>query len=115
MRKYNVKLNGQVFEVEVEEILESAKASSPREIEKPKPQPQVVSGGGEMILAPMPGTILRVNINNGDQVKKGDCLFILEAMKLENEIMAPNDGKIISVNVSQGATVNAKDVLCVLA
>ncbi|NLB61501.1 MAG: biotin/lipoyl-binding protein [Clostridiales bacterium] len=115
MRKYNVKLNGQVFEVEVEEILEGAKAINTSVVEKPKPQPQVVYSGGEKILAPMPGTILRVNIKNGDQVKKGDCLFILEAMKLENEIMAPHDGKIASVNISQGATVNAKDVLCVLA
>ncbi|HHT86659.1 MAG TPA: biotin/lipoyl-binding protein [Clostridiales bacterium] len=113
MRKYNVKLNGQVYEVEVEEIQEGSAAVESKS-EAPKAQPKVTPSEGESILAPMPGTILRVNIKEGDHVKKNDCLFILEAMKLENEIMAPRDCKIVSVNVTQGTSVNAKDLLCVI-
>ena len=63
----------------------------------------------------MPGTILKINVSNGQAVKKGDVLMVLEAMKMENEIMAANDGTVASVNVSQGATVDSGAVLCTLA
>ena len=59
----------------------------------------------------MPGNINAVNVSNGQSVKKGDVLVILEAMKMENEIMAPRDGVVASVNVTKGATVNTGDVL----
>ena len=61
--------------------------------------------------APIPGTILDIKVNPGDQVKRGDILLILEAMKMENEILAPQDGTIASVNVSKGASVNSGDLL----
>ena len=70
--------------------------------------------GGQTIAAPMPGTILAVNVQNGAAVKRGDVLFILEAMKMENEIMAPCDGTAAGVNVTKGAAVSTGDVLCVL-
>jgi biotin carboxyl carrier protein len=63
----------------------------------------------------MPGTILKVNVANGQAVKKGDVLMVLEAMKMENEIMAPADGTVSSVNVNAGASVEAGSVLCTLA
>jgi biotin carboxyl carrier protein len=63
----------------------------------------------------MPGTILKVNVQNGAAVKKGDVLMVLEAMKMENEIMAPADGTVASVNVQSGAAVEAGAVLCTLA
>jgi biotin carboxyl carrier protein len=59
----------------------------------------------------MPGTVLDVKVKEGDSVKYGDVLVILEAMKMENEIFAPADGVVASVNVSAGAAVNAGDVL----
>ena len=59
----------------------------------------------------MPGTILQVNVTNGQAVKKGDVICVLEAMKMENDIPAPCDGVIASVNVTKGASVNAGDVL----
>ena len=59
----------------------------------------------------MPGTILDVKVSNGQAVKKGDVLCVLEAMKMENEIMAPRDGSVASVNVNKGAAVNTGDVL----
>ena len=67
--------------------------------------------GAEAIKAPMPGNINAVKVSQGQNVKKGDVLLILEAMKMENEIMAPRDGVVASVNVSKGATVNTGDVL----
>ena len=63
----------------------------------------------------MPGTILKVNVSNGQAVKKGDVLFILEAMKMENEIMAPCDGTVSAVSVANGASVENGTVLCTLA
>ena len=62
----------------------------------------------------MPGNILAVNVANGQAVKTGDVLFVLEAMKMENEIMAPCDGTVSSVSVQKGATVNSGDLLCVI-
>jgi biotin carboxyl carrier protein len=62
----------------------------------------------------MPGTVLKVNVSPGDDIKKGYVMFILEAMKMENEIMAPRDAKVIEVSVASGATVNNGDVLVVI-
>ena len=62
----------------------------------------------------MPGTILDVKVTAGQSVKASDVLFILEAMKMENEIFAGVDGVVSSVAVAKGAAVNPGDVLCVL-
>ena len=64
--------------------------------------------------APMPGNILDVKVAAGQTVKQGDCLVILEAMKMENEIPAPCAGKVAQVVVAKGATVNTGDVLVVI-
>ena len=77
---------------------------------KPAPAPVAVPAGGEHIKSPMPGTILDVRVTSGQAVKKGDILFILEAMKMENELMAPVDGTV-QVVTSKGATVSTGDVL----
>ena len=70
--------------------------------------------GGEKVSAPMPGTILSVSVQNGAQVKKGQVLMVLEAMKMENEIMAPCDGTITSVTVNAGASVETGTLLCTI-
>ncbi len=67
--------------------------------------------GGETINAPLPGTVLDIKVSAGQNVNKGDILFVLEAMKMENEILAAHDGVIASVNVEKGAAVNSGDVL----
>ena len=62
----------------------------------------------------MPGTILNINIKEGDRVKSGEILFILEAMKMENEILAPRDGKVISIVTTKNASVNTGDKLAII-
>jgi glutaconyl-CoA/methylmalonyl-CoA decarboxylase subunit gamma len=126
IKKYNITVNGNTYEVEVEEVggVSSSQVSRPAVAQTPQPQavatpkqkvapsPQVSSvQGGDVVNAPMPGTINDVKVKAGDSVKKGQVLLILEAMKMENEIMAPADGVIASVNISKGSSVSAGDVL----
>ena len=126
MRKFNVTVNGIVYEVEVEEVAAGAPSAPVAAPAAPKaapvaaaPAPKAApaapvatgSAGAISIKAPMPGTILDVKVSVGASVKKGDIVAILEAMKMENEIFAPQDGVVASVNVSKGASVNADDLL----
>ncbi len=62
----------------------------------------------------MPGTIVQLNFNVGDTVKKGEVLCLFEAMKMENEVMAPQDGTVASVNVTKGQSVQSGDLLYTL-
>jgi len=132
LKKYKIKVNGNEYEVEVEEIKDSLTGKSDeiapaKNIELPKTvknqainikpknhetnKSSVVPSGAITISAPMPGTILRVDVKEGDLVKSGQVLLILEAMKMENEITAINDGKIASINVEKGDSVNAGDIM----
>lgn len=110
MKKYRVNVNGTVFEVEIEEMTGAPAAPAAA----PAPATPAAPAGGEKITAPMPGTILAVNVANGSAVKKGDVLMILEAMKMENEIMAPCDGAVTSVAVTKGASVESGTLLCTI-
>lgn len=74
----------------------------------------IMTAAGEKIAAPMPGVILQIKKSGGETVKKGETIFILEAMKMENEIIAPRDGVIAQVTAVKGASVNTGDVLAVL-
>ena len=125
MKKYNIKVNGTSYEVEVEEI-KGEVASSPSPVavtqapqvkvaQVPKAQVKKTATEGEKIECPIPGTVLKVNVNPGDKVKKGQVMFILEAMKMENEIMAPRDANIVEVNVVKGASANTGDVLAIIS
>ncbi len=126
MRKFNITVNGVAYEVEVEEVAagESAapasapKAAAPAPKAAPAAKPAAPKAApvanGTKVNAPMPGTILDVKVAQGQAVKKGDILCILEAMKMENEILAPQDGTVAQVNVTKGASVNSGDPLVVL-
>lgn len=125
IKKYNITVNGKSYEVEVEELGVGASPQAPRPVAQPSPQPKVQStpqpvstpapsGGSSIVSAPMPGTIFEVRVNVGQQVKKGEVLLILEAMKMENEIMAPNDGVVSHISVSKGASVSSGDALVTL-
>ena len=109
MKRYKVMINGSAYEVQVEEMAEGEVAATETKAAAP-----VTPGEGETISAPMPGNILSVNVTVGQQVKKGDVLMILEAMKMENEIMAPNDGTVTSVSAAKGQSVSTGDPLCTL-
>ena len=112
MKKYRVNVNGTNYEIEIELMSESeAKAAPVAQAAAPAP---AASGEGEAISSPMPGTILDVKVNVGDNVKKGQVLMILEAMKMENEIMAGTDGVITSIGVTKGASVQTGDALCTI-
>lgn len=127
IKKYAITVNGVTYDVEVEELgtqSTTVSRTAPVQVEqKPmqniqpqKPQTQVAqSQGSKTISAPMPGTINDVRVKAGDNVKKGQVLVILEAMKMENEIMASSDGTVSSLNVSKGASVSAGDVLVTIA
>lgn len=120
MKKYNVTVNGVLYEVVVEEVgaANTAAPVAPVAPAAPKAAPAVpkaaapaAAAGSVVVKAPMPGNIIKVNVKAGDSVKKGDVLCILEAMKMENEVCAPADGVVASVNVAQGASVQTDDVL----
>ena len=127
--KYKVTLNGRTYEVEVEAgkamlldeyeaiVPTAAPAAAPIAAAAPAAAPAAaaVTAAGEAVNAPMPGTILKVNVTQGQAVKSGTVLCVLEAMKMENEIMAPKDGTVAQVVVSKGASVNTGDALIVIA
>ena len=114
MKKYKVCVNGTMYEI----TLEAVEADEVRNESAPAPAkpaaPVSAPAGGTAVTAPMPGNILAVNFQNGQSVKKGDVLFVLEAMKMENEIMAPCDGTV-TVSVTKGASVDTGAVLATIA
>ena len=133
--KYKVTLNGRTYEIEVEAgkamcldeyeayapaAAPAAPAAAPAPEAAPAPAatPAAASAapvaGGETVSAPMPGTILKVNVQPGQAVKAGEVLIVLEAMKMENEIMAPKAGTVAQVLVNRGATVDTGAPMVVL-
>ena len=126
--KYKITLNGRTYEVEVNNgeavLLDEYEAVAPvaAPVAAPAAAPAAaapaaapaVTGAGEAVNAPMPGTILKVNVSQGQAVKEGDVLCVLEAMKMENEIMAPKAGTVTQVVVAKGSSVNTGDALVVI-
>ncbi|MDR2202597.1 MAG: biotin/lipoyl-binding protein [Clostridiales bacterium] len=131
MRKFNVRVNGKSYEVEVDEgdfmtapsapvqaPVKSSAAAAPVQktpvaaapVQAAKP---VATAGGTPVPSPMPGLILKVAVPEGSAVKKGDKLVVLEAMKMENDIVAPADGAV-NFAVKSGDSVETGDVLCVI-
>ncbi|HET58959.1 MAG TPA: biotin/lipoyl-binding protein [Chloroflexi bacterium] len=98
----------------------SAPAQPAAQPARPKPQPQAPaatpsSGGSGEVRSPMPGVILDIAVHPGDEVKKGDALCALEAMKMKSAIRAPKDGVVSKVAVQNGAKVNHNDLLMVIS
>ena len=132
--KYKVTLKGRTYEVEVEAgeaiLLDeyeaiapsapaaapaaAAPAAAPAPAAAAAPAAPAVTGAGDPVNAPMPGNILKANVSQGQAVKSGDVLCVLEAMKMENEIMAPKDGTVTQVLVSKGSTVDTGAPLVVI-
>lgn len=131
--KYQVKVDGKTFEVEVEKVGGGPRSLSMADFGAPQaptapvaaaaapaapaaaPAPEAkaapaASTGGDAVTSPMPGTILKVNVNDGASVNAGDVIIILEAMKMENEIVATTSGTV-SLKVKQGETVDTDQLL----
>ena len=106
MRRFNITVNGKVYDVAVEEVAAGAAPVAPA-----APAAPAGAAGAVVVSAPMPGNILDVKVAAGASVKAGDVLCILEAMKMENEIVAPQDGTIASINCAKGDVVNVGDTL----
>lgn len=115
MKQYKVTVNGVAYDVVVEEVSNGAVAPAPAATPAAPAAPApAVPAGGIPVKAPMPGTIVKVNVAVGDKVKKGDVLCVLEAMKMENDIMAPADGTVASLSATKGASVATDAVLVTL-
>ena len=111
IKKFRIVLDGVAHEVEVEDLGSTAGSAA---VFTAPAAPAAAPAGGETVAAPMPGTILDIRCTAGQAVKSGDVLFILEAMKMENEICAPHDGTIGSVCVQKGASVQTGAALCTM-
>ena len=134
--KYKVTLNNRVYEVEVEqgeamlvdeyELKAPAAAApaapvaaAPVAAAAPAAAPAAPAGGalaaGEVIKSPMPGNVLKINVTQGQAVKEGDVLLILEAMKMENEVVSTKAGTVAQIVTSKGAVVETGSPLVVIA
>lgn len=112
MKIYKIKVNGKTYRVELENIEEVSSDPVKETVETKKSETKTVSSGeGMPVLAPIQGNVLDVKVTVGKQVKKGDCLLIIEAMKLENEVLAPCDGVVSEIIVTKGKTVSTKELL----
>ncbi len=125
MRNFLVNVNGTQYEVAVEEIdgktaPAAAPAAKAAPAAAPAPAPAAPAAapvaapaaGGTKVTAPMPGTILGVNVKDGDAVKAGQPIFVLEAMKMESDITAPVSGTVRGIAVTKGTSVEAGMLLC---
>ncbi len=132
--KYKITLQGKTYEVEVEagkaQLLSEYEAVAPvapqaapaaapaAPAAAPAPAPAAAAAptaSGEVVASPMPGTILRVEVSVGQQVKEGQVLMILEAMKMENEIVASKDGSVAQILTPKGTTVDTGTPLAVIS
>ena len=127
--KYKVTLNNRVYEVEVEmgqamlideydavaHAAPAAPTAVPAAPAAPAAVPAAALASGEVVKAPMPGNILKINVAPGQKVEEGDVLIVLEAMKMENEIVATKSGTVAQVAVSKGAVVETGAPLVVIA
>jgi biotin carboxyl carrier protein len=137
-KKFKVKVNGEIFDVEVEEVGKTntapqtnIAAAAPKRSEAPttttvtekeskasnikkEEKKEVNTAGKQVVAAPLPGKVLSVNVKKGDTVKKGDLLLVIEAMKMENNILSSKDGIVKAINVSKGQEVEVGAPLIVI-
>ena len=124
--KTNVTVNGKVYTVETEvaapkaaPVPKAAPAPAPKPAAAPAPKaeapkPAAPAAGGVQVKSPLPGSVIKVLVSEGQAVKKGDTLLTLESMKMENAIMAEQDGTVKQVAVTPGQNVMQDDLLIVL-
>ena len=130
MKNYRITVNGNTYDVQVEELGASQAPVAPAAPQAsapvatpapatPAPAPQAsapaATGEGEKVTAPMPGNILDIMVNVGDSVAANQVVVVLEAMKMENDIVTPVAGTVTAINVTKGQAVNSGDVLITVA
>lgn len=107
----SVNVNGMDYQVELENAPAAAPAAAPKApaAEQPavqSPAPAAVpAGAGEKVPSPLPGVIIEVSVKEGQAVKAGQKVAVIEAMKMENEIAAPKDGTVTAIHVNKGDSV----------
>ena len=116
MKKYRVNVNGTQYDITLEVLEGEAAAAAPKAAPAAAPAAPAAKApaGAQAINAPMPGTILAVNVKPGQAVKRGDVLVVLEAMKMENEIVAHRSGVVKQICVEVNTMVNPGDPLIVI-
>ena len=120
MKSYTITVNGNVYDVTVEEGTGSAapktapKAAPKAAPAAPKAAAPAAGTGSVKVTASVPGKVYKVEASVGQTVKKGDSIVILEAMKMEIPVVAPQDGTVASIDVAAGAAVESGDVLATL-
>ena len=123
--KTKVTVNGKVYEVETEAPKAAPVAATPVAAPAPKPaatpaapkaeaKPAAAPAAGLQVKSPLPGSVIKVLVSEGQAVKKGDTLLTLESMKMENAIMAEADGTVKQIAVTPGQNVMQDDLLIVL-
>ncbi|MBI2909963.1 MAG: acetyl-CoA carboxylase biotin carboxyl carrier protein subunit [Chloroflexi bacterium] len=114
MKKLRVTVEGETYEVEVEEVAEVAEAPATRQSESRGTAqwlPPVAEGA---VLAPMPGTVMMINVSRGDIVKVGDTLLVMESMKIETPIASPRAGRVKDVLVTAGQFVRTRQPMVMM-
>ncbi len=117
-RDYKVEVSGKLFDVKViGEAVAGGAAPAAGGRKPPKRERKAGAGGGASstaLVAPLQGTVFKVNVEQGAEVAEGDLICVIEAMKMENEIAAHRSGKVTSLNVAVGAAVSSGDTLAVI-
>ena len=115
MKNYEIEIDGQVYHVKVRELPDDAVMTEQTQADSRRPTADYATQTeGKTMLAPMAGTILRILVKEGQRVKKGENLIVLEAMKMENEIVADEDGIIRSILVKANDSVESDQPLLIL-
>lgn len=116
----DIEINGKNYKVnfrQIGSVEQTIKKVTPSQsTDKPVLQSEKKSDGESVkkVLAPLPGVVLNVLVKEGDQVKEGQALLIMEAMKMENAIHSPYSGKVLKINVKKDDTIAEGDVLVVI-
>lgn len=131
MKRYTITVNGQAYDVQVEENASGAPVAAAAPVAAPAPAapaaaPAVApaaapaapaapapapAADAEVVSSPMPGTILDIKVSAGSKVSKGDVLVVLEAMKMENDIVAAHDATVAAIHVQKGDSVESGSAL----
>lgn len=119
MKNLRITVNGTAYDVQVEELGSSAAAAAPvaapaAAAPAPKPAAPAGAAGSVVVKAPMPGTVVKIEVSVGQAVKAGDDLVFVEAMKMETPVKAPQDGTVATVDVAKGEAVDSGKVLVTL-